>query len=94
VLQLYANLYLQIMAPVKLPIGYKCRLFDLSRNLLGLRDYSIDPDKGCNTESTPLRILVECENNAAAGEPSVVHVTAPFAFQRQRWIYPSASNLH
>jgi hypothetical protein len=41
VLQLYANLRLQAMEPVKLLVGYKYRLIGSSRNSLGLRDIAM-----------------------------------------------------
>ena len=36
--ELYASLHLQAMEPMKLLVGYKCRLFGLSRNSLSLGD--------------------------------------------------------
>ena len=71
-LQLYANLCLQTMALVKLPVVYKCRLFGSSRNLLGLGEYSIDNGEGCNTESIPLGTPAKCENTV--GKPLAMHV--------------------
>jgi hypothetical protein len=40
------------MAPVKLPVGYKCRLFGSSRNSLGLGEYGCDND-GRSANSIP-----------------------------------------
>ena len=62
------------MAPVKLLVGYKCRLFGSSRNLLGLGEYSIDHSEERSIESTPLGTPTECENNVVAAKPSAMHV--------------------
>jgi hypothetical protein len=59
---------------MKLPIGYKYRLFGSSRNSLGLGEYSIDHGEGRSTESTPPGTPADCEKNAVASEPSAMHV--------------------
>jgi hypothetical protein len=75
VLHLCASLRLQTMAPVKLLVGYKCRLFGSSRNSLGLGEYGCDHRDGHNTNSIPPGTPVEGEVNVVAAGPSVVHVT-------------------
>jgi hypothetical protein len=63
------------MAPVKLHVGYKCRLFGSSRKSLGLGEYSIDHGEGRSTNSTPPGTPVDRENNVVDVEPSAMHVT-------------------
>ena len=70
-LSLCASLRLQTMAPVKLLVGYKCRLFGSSRNSLGLGEYGCDG----SFMSIPPRTPAEGEVNAAAVGPSALHVT-------------------
>ena len=60
---------------MKLPISYKCRLFDSSRNSLDLGEYGYDYSDGHSVNSIPSRILVEGEVNAVAVGPLAVHVT-------------------
>jgi hypothetical protein len=62
------------MAPVKLPVGYKFRLFGSSRNSLGLGEYGCDND-GRSTNSIPPGTPAEGEVNVVAAVPSAVHVT-------------------
>ena len=61
------------MVPVKLPGGFKCRLFGSSKNLLGLSEYSIDHGEGRSTNSTPPETPID-HKNAVAGKPSTMHV--------------------
>jgi hypothetical protein len=75
VLRLCASLRLQTMAPVKLPVGYKCRLFGSSRNSLGLGGYGCDHSDGRSANSIPPRTPAEGEVNAAPAGPSAVQVT-------------------
>jgi hypothetical protein len=42
------------MAPVKLPVEYKCRLFGSSRNSLGLGEYGCDHSDWRSANSIPL----------------------------------------
>jgi hypothetical protein len=63
------------MVPVKLPVGYKCRLFGSSRNSLGLGEYGCDYNDGRSTNSIPPGTPIEGEVNAMAAGPSAVHVT-------------------
>jgi hypothetical protein len=63
------------MAPVKLPVGYKCRLFGSSRNSLGLREYGCDYNDGRSASSIPPGTPAEGEVNAVATGPSAIHVT-------------------
>jgi hypothetical protein len=53
VLRLCASLRLQTMVPVKLQIGYKCRLFNSSRNSLGLGEYGYDHSDWRSANSIP-----------------------------------------
>ena len=70
-----ASLRLQTMALVKLPVGYKCRLFGSSRNSLGFGKYGCDYSDGYSTNSIPPRTPVEGEVSATAAESSAVHMT-------------------
>jgi hypothetical protein len=48
---------LQAMTLVKLPVGYKCRLFGLSRNSLGRGEYSYDHGDGHKIEFRPPKTM-------------------------------------
>jgi hypothetical protein len=63
------------MAPVKLPVNYKCRLFGSSRNSLGLGEYGCDYNDGRSANSIPPGTPIEGEVNVVATGPSAVHVT-------------------
>jgi hypothetical protein len=62
------------MVPVKLPVGYKCRLFGSSRNSLGLGEYGHDHSDGHSANSIPPGTPAEGEVNAVLARPSAVHV--------------------
>jgi hypothetical protein len=75
VLRLCASLRLQTMAPMKLPVEYKYRLFGSSKNSLGLGEYGCTHSNDRSTNSIPPGTPAEGEVNAAAAGPSAVHVT-------------------
>jgi hypothetical protein len=60
---------------VKLPVGYKCRLFGSSKNSLYLREYNYDHGDGCSTEFLPPGIPTKDEMGDVAREPLAVHIT-------------------
>lgn len=63
------------MALVKLPIGYKCRLFGSTKNSLYLREYNYDYSYGYSIEFLPPKIPAKGEMGDVAREPLAVHVT-------------------